>query len=357
MKTKILLALILSAGVLFGGTPIDNLKFGTNVDGNNKAITNLSALQLGGVTITNWNTASSVEWINVINKPTSIQKLESNDGGSLTNLSVTESDPKWSAVSNSITTKADNGQTAYGWGNHATNGYLTAESDPIWSIVSNSITTKANNGQTAFSWGNHATNGYLKSESDPKWAAVSNSITTKANNGQTAYGWGNHATNGYLKSESDTLDSVVARGNSTTRTIYPGAIVSSQNGKLIVRSKDNDGSSLWLQGGLSGTESWIQVGKNDMYGSFGPRTGIVAIAQTTESGGTLAPVVFGCSKLGVGDGSVTNILMDSNSGKVNATGGYQWNGTNLISFRQGSIGGTTSVYFVIGGTNYHIRIK
>jgi hypothetical protein len=45
------------------------------------------------------------------------------DAGSLTNLN--EEDPIWSAVSNTVTTGATAGTTAYGWGNHATNGYLT----------------------------------------------------------------------------------------------------------------------------------------------------------------------------------------------------------------------------------------
>ena len=36
-----------------------------------------------------------------------------------------ETDPIWSAVSNTISTQAANGNTAHGWGDHATSGYLT----------------------------------------------------------------------------------------------------------------------------------------------------------------------------------------------------------------------------------------
>ena len=132
-----------------------------------------------------------------------------------------ESDPSWGAVSNDITSKAGHGDTAYGWGNHATNDYATGtplyvESDPNWGAVSNvvtqnaaswpavsnDITSKAGHGDTAYGWGNHATNDYatgtpLYVESDPNWAAVSNDITSKAGHGDTAYGWGNHATNDY----------------------------------------------------------------------------------------------------------------------------------------------------------------
>ena len=55
-----------------------------------------------------------------------------------------EVDPNWGAVSNDITGKAGHGDTAYGWGNHATNDYATGtplyvESDPNWGTVSNIV--------------------------------------------------------------------------------------------------------------------------------------------------------------------------------------------------------------------------
>lgn len=46
--------------------------------------------------------------------------------------SFTEKDPVWAAVSNDVMTKSANGQTAFEWGDHAEEGYLTAESDPVW---------------------------------------------------------------------------------------------------------------------------------------------------------------------------------------------------------------------------------
>lgn len=47
--------------------------------------------------------------------------VASHAGGTATN----ELDPYWAAVSNSVQTKAGNGETAYGWGNHAASGYWT----------------------------------------------------------------------------------------------------------------------------------------------------------------------------------------------------------------------------------------
>jgi hypothetical protein len=89
-------------------------------------------------------------------------------------------------VSNDITGKANHGDTAYGWGNHATNDYATGtpiyvESDPNWGAVSNDITSKAGHGDTAYGWGNWSTNGLATGtpvyvESDPNWGAVSNTV-------------------------------------------------------------------------------------------------------------------------------------------------------------------------------------
>lgn len=66
-----------------------------------------------------------------------------------------------------------NWDTAFGWGNHATAGYLTAETDPIFSasaasgIVAGDIT----NWDAAFAWGNHAGQGYITTETDPVFSA------------------------------------------------------------------------------------------------------------------------------------------------------------------------------------------
>ena len=58
----------------------------------------------------------------------------SGDGSLLTGIpasAITEADPNWAAVSNTVTTGAANGQTAYGWGDHATNDYLYTTGDTM----------------------------------------------------------------------------------------------------------------------------------------------------------------------------------------------------------------------------------
>jgi hypothetical protein len=84
------------------------------------------------------------------------------------------------------TNKAD---VAYSWGDHSTNGYLTAETD---SVFTNWLDTNAL----------YATVANLNLTND----ALSARITANAgftNAADTAYGWGDHSTNGYLTSETD----------------------------------------------------------------------------------------------------------------------------------------------------------
>jgi len=72
------------------------------------------------------------------------------------------------------------------------------------------------NYDTAFGWGNHASEGYLTSLGDAAGVTAA-----KIANWDTAFGWGNHASAGYLTSytESDTLDNVLERDSTTARNI------------------------------------------------------------------------------------------------------------------------------------------
>ena len=140
----------------------------------------------------------------------------------------TETDPVFSASpsSNILQSNIDNWNTAYGWGDHSSAGYLTS----IGSISSHSDVTIATlqDGQLLkysvanSTWENWNPN-YLTSytETDPVFAASpAGGITgTNITNWNTAYNWGDHSTGGYLTAESDTLASVTGRGASTTTDI------------------------------------------------------------------------------------------------------------------------------------------
>jgi hypothetical protein len=132
-----------------------------------------------------------------------------------TSQTVTETDPVYSASDAATISSSNisNWNNAFGWGNHATAGYLTAftENDPVFtSHISYGInSTDTEQWDSAYSWGNHAEMGYLTSvsaESDPIFgaSAASGISSTNISNWNAAYGWGNHATQGYLTSFSET---------------------------------------------------------------------------------------------------------------------------------------------------------
>lgn len=135
------------------------------------------------------------------------------------------------------TVDTSNGDTAFGWGDHSAEGYLTSftETDPtVPSHVKSITTTNISNWDTAYGWGNHSTQNYATQTyvdtelsnlvdsspatldtlnelaaalgDDPNFAAtVSTNIgtkwtqdNTKIGNWDTAYSWGNHASAGYF---------------------------------------------------------------------------------------------------------------------------------------------------------------
>ena len=95
--------------------------------------------------------------------------------------SYTETDPVFtaSAASNVTTTKITNWDTSYGWGNHASVGYLTSETSHADVVVD----------------GDFASSGLMKRGGTSGTYSI---ITDNSSNWNTAHGWGNHASQGYL---------------------------------------------------------------------------------------------------------------------------------------------------------------
>ena len=217
-----------------------------------------------------WNAVGTVAAI--LNKPVvpavpSINTLPASGGGSLSYnsgngefaftppdlsgylTSYTETDPVFAAspASDILTSDITNWDTAYGWGNHASAGYLTSldiedlgnvdiagglsdqqvlkwdSASSSWkpandlvggaqgiqfvdlSVSTNPAGTAAlsyNNTNGVFTYTPPDLSGYLTSftETDPVFAAsaAANVTLTKINQWDTAYGWGNHANGGYL---------------------------------------------------------------------------------------------------------------------------------------------------------------
>lgn len=122
-------------------------------------------ITLASYNVANWNTAYG--WGNHAN------------AGYLT--SYTETDPIFTAsVAFGITsTQVSNWDTAYGWGDHSIEGYLTTETSHTDVVVDGDftstglmkrgaasgsysiITDNSTNWDTAYGWGDHSTEGYL----------------------------------------------------------------------------------------------------------------------------------------------------------------------------------------------------
>jgi len=107
------------------------------------------------------------------------------------------------------TTKQSQWDTAYGWGNHASAGYLTSATaattyQPLDGDLTAIAALSGTSGflkKTAANTYTLDTNTYLTTETDPVYTASSwYSTTNNASNWDTAYSWGNHASAGYLTS-------------------------------------------------------------------------------------------------------------------------------------------------------------
>ena len=179
--------------------------------------------------------AGSSERLSISNGLGPIVTLNLDVSGLATGIPVyIEGDPAFTAsVAWTISAaQTDRWETAFAWGDHATNGYLTSfsESDPQWAAASNAYYTKLQS-DALFSTGTP-----VYAESDPVWGGASNLYyqrteadalfatglpvyvesdpvftasvawtisAAQTDRWETAFGWGDHATNGYLTSFSE----------------------------------------------------------------------------------------------------------------------------------------------------------
>ena len=132
------------------------------------------------------------------------------------------------AIDSTYQTYISHGETAYGWGNHAQAGYLTGinatmindalgftlrgTASTVYDL--STISTYANHGETAYGWGNHADADYWKSSNHP--TTLSGYGISDAVNSSTTF-WGQSVSNGVV---SGSLTSVGNITSNTNGSIY-----------------------------------------------------------------------------------------------------------------------------------------
>mgnify|MGYP000031157524 CR=1 FL=1 len=193
----------------------------------------------------------------------------------------------------------------------------TLETTTTGITVSGSITASGGNSSnwnTAYGWGNHASGGYLTSftETDPVYgaSAAANVTNTKIGNWDTAFGWGNHASASYITDVvSDTTPELGGNLNLNGKYIYG-------NGGGITKTMIDETSG-WFPGGFG-----VYAGAASIGWKFDSSGGAVCRADGPNSDGT------SITALQIGNFSDLSCLTIDGAGtfatdsSVTATGGF-----------------------------------
>src|SRR6056300_265838 len=145
--------------------------------------------------------------------------------------------------------------------------------------------TKISNWDTAYGWGDHSTAGYLTSytETDPVFSAsaASGITTTNISNWNTAYGWGDHSTAGY-QSASTAL---------TTSTTFGGDVSGTYNA-IVVANDSHSHSNYVLKTGdtMTGTLTYTTLNgpstsSRDKIRVYGSGSYAIGMQNSTTYGG------------------------------------------------------------------------
>ena len=235
------------------------------------------------------------------------------------------------------------------------------ETDPVFTAHPASGITVGNigNWNAAYGWGNHATAGYLTSytETDPIFGAhpASGITVVSIGNWNTAYGWGNHATAGYLTSYTETDPifgahpaSGITAGNITNwNSAYTNRIVSAAGTApltLSISSNQLSGSITAANSTTNGfltSANWNTFNNKQNALTFGNATS----GDLTITGGNGA-IIGGGMTLSVNKGSLTSSDMAITGGSGSVLG----SGTSMTINKGNLTEATSAVLTISGGT-------
>ena len=155
-----------------------------------------------GTTI-QWVTPFDGDYNSLTGRPTIPAAQVQVDWNSSSGLTSILNKPIVPAQPSVVTNVAGTAALAYNSGN----GQFTYTPPDLSGFAAN---TNVANWDAAYGWGNHASEGYLVA------------TNTDKTNWNTAFGWGDHGTAGYLTSytETSTFQNVIDRGNTSTSPVY-----------------------------------------------------------------------------------------------------------------------------------------
>ena len=273
-------------------------------------------------------------------------------------------DPNFATtVTNSIATKwtqdntkISNWDTAYSWGNHADEGYLTSftETDPtVPAHVKSITTTNISNWDTAYSWGDHSIVGYLTdytvTEADVTQHQAALQITESQITDLTHY-TDSDARNAISLTSTNTAELSYDSATGVFSYVSPSTVTASNAVTLEVRNASGvdiaKGDAVYISG-HSGNKVLIAKADNDASGKY-PAIGLAAGAMLNNSDGQVT--VYGelagvdTSAYSVGDvlylgstaGELTNVRPSGETNAVQNIGKVARSDSNGIIIVSGS---------------------
>jgi len=316
---------------------------------------------------------------------------------------ITETDPLFiTSPSFGISgTNITNWNNAFGWGNHATAGYLMSftETDPIWTAVStnyytinnmqnsggsqlhfdnltNKPTTLLGYGITnamstshpaneitelnktywnlAFSWGNHANAGYLTNftENDPKIGTNTNGFSPK---------WSGTALVTGAVFQNDTGNVGIGTINPLSKLSVDGdANITTSVSTPIIKPLVGDGTTLTLlTNNATNASGGITIKTGNTTSSTSPNSSgsiNISTGNTFTNGATTGSIILSAGKelwtgLSYGASLVLGGYPGSNQGgSTTLSGGNSWSDSGYVSLKGGNSGtGSGGNVYINGG--------